>query len=137
MPIRQKWEQFRGTFALFQRIKRAQHLLLVAISLPNLPEAPKASQMPLNSEDSAFQSMDKPRRPKAHLNKGKENLSELMAALERFWQPSRLLRPSAKSFERRVREGVLTCEHDEAVVNWTLQHSLDVTDVLMTQNTKW
>ena len=72
-----------------------------------------------------------------NLNKGKENVSELMAALERFWQPSRRLRPSAKNFERRVREGVLTCEHEEAVVNWTLQHSLDVTDVLMTQNTKW
>lgn len=60
-----------------------------------------------------------------------------MAACGRFWQPSYLLRPGAERFERNDGEDVLTCEHDEAVVNWTLQHSLDVTDVLMAKNKKW
>jgi hypothetical protein len=27
-------------------------------------------------------------------------------------------------------EALLTCEYDQTVVNWTLQHSLNVTDVL-------
>jgi len=60
-----------------------------------------------------------------------------MAALGRQLQPSRLLRPSVRIFVRCVEYGLRTCEHDEAVVNWTLQHSLDVTDVLKAKNKEW